>query len=309
MKHPKGPGLAARVALLVEFARPFTLLPPLIGFLSGSAAAAGAEPPLTGVSWGFPVLGALMAALLNAASNGLNQLCDVEIDRIAKPDRPLPSGRLGRRAAWTFTLTSWALALAAAWFVAPIGARECFLIAIAGSVFVWTYSAPPLRAKRLGMLANVTIAAPRGLLLTVAGWLAVRSVDNPEPWLLGLVFGLFLLGAATTKDFADVEADRAGGCRTLPVVHGRRGAAKRIAAFFVAPFLLLPAGAGLGLLTGNRQLLAAAGLGLAGYGAFIARLILRRPREFGADGNHVSWRHMYLLMMAAQFGLATAYLL
>jgi 4-hydroxybenzoate polyprenyltransferase len=34
-----------------------------------------------------------MAAVLNAASNALNQIYDLEIDRVNKPLRPLPSGR------------------------------------------------------------------------------------------------------------------------------------------------------------------------------------------------------------------------
>ena len=310
MKTPT-PGKTARLtraAVYLEFSRPFTLLPPLVGFLSGSVTALGAEPPLEAVGWGGPVLGALMAAALNAASNGLNQLCDLEIDAVAKPGRPLPSGRLSRRNAWVFTAVCWAAALAAAWFVNPAGGRECFWIVLAGSLFVWMYSAPPLRTKRLGMLANVTVAIPRGVLLKVAGWSALRTVLEPEPWFIGLIFGLFLLGATTTKDFADVAGDRVGGCRTLPVVHGRRGAARRIAPFFVFPFLLIPAGVRLGLLTGNPLLLDLLGGGLALYGLFTALLIVRRPDDLGEDGNHVSWRHMYCMMMTAQLGFAAAYL-
>ena len=298
-----------RLALYREFARPFTLLPPLAGFLSGSVTAYGAPPALETVPWLYPVLGAAMAATLNAASNALNQICDLEIDRISKPDRPLPSGRLGIREAWRCTAVAWILALVAAWFVSPDGRRECFWIVLAASAFVWMYSAPPLRTKRLGMWANLTVAIPRGLLLKVAGWSALRTVLDPEPWFIGLIFGLFLLGATTTKDFSDTAGDRAGGCRTLPIVHGPRGAAWRIAPFFVLPFLLIPAGVRLNLLTGNPLLLDLLGGALALYGVFTAWLMLRRPDELAADSNHVSWRHMYLMMMLAQFGFAAAYLI
>ena len=51
---------------------------------------------------------------------------------------------------------------------------------------------------------------------------------------------LFLVGAASTKDFADIEGDRAGGCKTLPILHGPRKAAWIIAPFFVLPWLLMP---------------------------------------------------------------------
>ena len=57
---------------------------------------------------------------------------------------------------------------------------------------------------------------------------------------------LFLVGAATTKDFSAMEGDRAGGCRTLPVRYGVKKAAWMIAPFFVFPWLLVPAGERLG---------------------------------------------------------------
>ena len=301
--------LVRRFRLYGEFSRPFTLLPPLVGFLSGSVTAIGAPPALETVPWIYPILGAVMAATLNAASNALNQICDLAIDRVTKPGRPLPSGRLGMAEAWWFTAVCWALALVAAWFVSPDGRRECFWIVVVASVFVWMYSAPPLRTKRAGMLANLTVAIPRGLLLKVAGWSALKTVLDPEPWFIGLIFGLFLLGATTTKDFSDIAGDRAGGCRTLPVVYGPRGAAWRIAPFFVLPFVLIPVGVRTSLLTGNPLLLDALGATLMLYGVFTAWLMLRRPDELATDSNHVSWRHMYLMMMVAQFGFAAAYVL
>ena len=303
-----GAGRKRRFGLYLELARPFTLLPPLVGFLGGAVTAYGAEPPLGEVSWLPPLVGAFMAAALNAASNAFNQICDLEIDRVAKPDRVLPSGRLGVAAAWRFTAAAAVLALALAWFASPPPGRECFWIVVVACVCIWLYSAPPVRTKRFGILANLTIAIPRGVLLKVAGWSSLRGVLAPEPWFIGLIFGLFLLGATTTKDFADIEGDRAGGCRTLPVRYGARGAAWRIAPFFVLPFPLIPVGVRAGLLTGHPLLLDLLGAGLAAYGVFVAWLMLRRPGELATDANHVSWRHMYLMMMLAQVGFAAAYL-
>ena len=102
---------------------------------------------------------------------------------------------------------------------------------------------PPFRTKRLGIWANVTIAIPRGTLLKVAGWSSVKTIVGVEPWYIGAIFGLFLLGATTTKDFADMEGDRRGGCRTLPIQYGVRRAAWMISPSFVIPFLMINAGA------------------------------------------------------------------
>jgi len=46
------------------------------------------------------VLGSACASFLNAANNALNQIYDLEIDRINKPKRPLVTGELSIRQAW-----------------------------------------------------------------------------------------------------------------------------------------------------------------------------------------------------------------
>jgi 4-hydroxybenzoate polyprenyltransferase len=300
----------SRAGLWLEFSRPFTLVAPALGFASGSVTAAGAHPPET---WStdlivYPVIGLTMAAVLNAASNALNQIYDLEIDKINKPKRPLPSGRLDLRSGWHFTIVAYVVALALAWFVAPGGRHECFWIVLAATAITVLYSVPPFRTKRLGIWANVTIAIPRGVLLKVAGWSAVKTILAVEPWFIGGIFGLFLLGASTTKDFADMEGDARGGCRTLPIIYGVRKAACMISPSFVVPFLLISVGASTGILTGNFVLLQLLALGMTAYGLYVCYLMLRRPEELAVEENHVSWAHMYRMMFVAQVGFAAAYL-
>jgi 4-hydroxybenzoate polyprenyltransferase len=302
---------AGRARLLLEFSRPFTLIAPALGFASGAVTAAGAAPrePFSAVLLVYPLIGLTMAAVLNAASNALNQIYDLEIDRINKPKRPLPSGRLRLRDARAFTLAMYAVALVLAWFVAPGGRHECFWIVLVATVITVIYSVPPLRTKRLGIWANVTIAIPRGVLLKVAGWSAVKTVVGLEPWYIGLIFGLFLLGASTTKDFADMEGDARGGCRTLPIIYGVRRVAWMISPSFIVPFLMISAGAAARILTGHFILLQALSAVMTAYGAYVCYLMLRRPEDLAVEENHVSWSHMYRMMFVAQVGFAAAYLL
>jgi 4-hydroxybenzoate polyprenyltransferase len=294
----------------VEFGRPFTLIAPALGVVSGAVTAAGAVPrePWSTVLLTYPFLGALMAAVLNAGNNALNQIYDLDIDRINKPKRPLPSGRLTLREAWAFTIACYVAALILAWLVAPGGRHECFWIVLAAVVFTYIYSVPPLRTKRLGIWANVTIAIPRGLLLKVAGWSTVKTVIGLEPWYIGSIFGLFLLGASTTKDFADMEGDRRGGCRTLPIIYGVSRAAWMISPSFVVPFLMINIGAAMHVLTGHFWMLQALGAVMTVYGIYVCYLMLRRPEDLAVEENHVSWAHMYRMMFVAQIGFAIAYL-
>ncbi|HWS71860.1 MAG TPA: UbiA family prenyltransferase [Thermoanaerobaculia bacterium] len=313
----------------LTLARPFTLLPPLFGIISGAVCAFGSAhnpDPARAVTASVILtvaLGSLCASFLNAASNALNQITDLEIDRINKPSRPLVTGQLSIPQAWRFTWLMYALAIVPTWLVvvypyttwtaklfAPLPRHECFFIYIAGMIFTFIYSAPALgRTKRHAILANVTIAIPRGCLLKVAGWTMVANATVAEPWFIGAIFAFFLLGAASTKDFSDIEGDRAGGCRTLPIRFGVRTAAHMIAPFFILPWLLMPVGAMLGILTGNHTALIVLGFALAIWGAYTVWLIVRNPDELTATENHPSWRHMYLMMMAAQIGFAVAYLI
>ncbi|MCP3978462.1 MAG: UbiA family prenyltransferase [bacterium] len=328
------------VRLYLRFTRPFTLLPPLLGVISGAVTAWGSasnpyllagEVPRAGwsVIW-VVLLGSACAGILNAASNVINQVYDLENDRLNKPERPLVTGAISLRTAWWYSIFLYALAVVPTWLVviypyeglgaklfAPLSRHECFFIYLAGMLFTFVYSAPAFgRTKANAFLANLTIAIPRGCLLKVAGWSMVASIFSLEPWFIGFVFFLFLLGAATTKDFSDMKGDEAAGCRTLPIRFGVERAARMISPFFILPWLLLPVGAWLDdpwsghrILTGNVWLLTGLGVGLALWGAYTVRLILRDPASLAETENHPSWTHMYLMMMAAQVGFAAAYLI
>lgn len=320
----------------VTLARPFTLFPPLLGIVSGAICAWGSvhnPDPSRAVTASViftVVLGSLCASLLNAANNSLNQIFDLEIDRINKPKRPLVTGEISLKGAWRMSWIWYALGLLPTWlvvvypfnsatekFFAPLKFHECFFIYLVAFVSTFVYSDPRFgRTKAHPIGANLTIAIPRGCLLKVAGWSMVAHIYFTEPWYIGLVFMLFLVGAASTKDFSDMEGDRAGGCRTLPIVFGVKKAAWMISPFFILPWLLIPLGAWMrdplapqhAILTGNANLLTALGIVLALWGSYTVWLLVRRPEELTSTENHPSWRHMYLMMMAAQIGFAVAYM-
>ena len=326
-----------KLRLYVKLARPFTLLPPLLGILSGAVCAFGSvhnpdpEARLTLSVILTVTLGSICASLMNAASNAINQIYDLEIDRINKPHRPLPAGQLTLREVWTFTWICYALALVPTWLVvvypyntwsekltAPLAYHETFFVYLAGLIFTFIYSDPRLgRTKALGMWANVTIAIPRGCLLKVAGWAMVARVGHWEPWYIGGIFALFLIGAASTKDFADIEGDLAGGCKTPPILYGPVKAAWIISPFFIVPWVFLPIGVRVAdpqepahpILTGDPVLLTWLGVVLTAWGFYTVYLILKDPEELTRSENHPSWRHMYMMMMFAQIGLALAYVL
>jgi len=284
---------------LGRLVRPATLPAPFAGVLGGAIAAGG------GSVASIPRLSAALASalLLTGASNAINQIADVETDRINRPERPIPSGSISVREAWTATavLSAAALALAAA-----VGAA--YLLCVAATIPITaSYSLPPLRLKRLPFAAGAAIATPRGLLLVVAGWAAGGGAARREAWVLGVLAWLYVFGASTTKDFADVPGDRATGCVTLPIRWGAKRASRFVAPFLVVPFLLYPAGAAAGLLPGGIAAWATLGGLLALLGASAAALLVRDPTP-PADGRpHPAWGLMYLQLTAAHLGAAVLF--
>jgi 4-hydroxybenzoate polyprenyltransferase len=325
-----------KIADVVDLDRPFTLLPPLLGIVSGAVCAFGSahnpDPAraLTSAVWLTILMGSACAALLNAASNTLNQIADLEADRINKPKRPIPSGRVSARQTGRLAAALYVLGTVPVWLVvpypavtladrlrAPLWEHGVFFLYVGAAIATLVYSLPALgRTKRFGIWANVTIAIPRGVWLKVAGWGMVASIFHWEGWWIGLVFGLFLLGASSTKDFSDMAGDAASGVHTLPVKYGVHRAAWMIAPSFVLPWLLMPLGTllrdpsdpALPILTGNSLVLIVLGLALTGWGIYTSTLLLRDPEALATTENHPSWTHMYLMMMTAQIGFAVAYL-
>jgi 4-hydroxybenzoate polyprenyltransferase len=286
----------------IALARPFTLLAPIVGTLAGSFAAAAA----LGASWLGPrlALALLAAAAATMASNAWNQCFDVEIDRVNRPDRPVPSGRVTPHQALAggcaFALLALVLGALVSWaFLACVAA---------GLLGTWIYSAPPFRTKRRRFGALLTIAIPRGLLVPVAGWSVVAVPSSSDPWALGLVGGLYVFGAAATKDFADVDGDRAHGCDTLPVAWGPRKAARFVAPFLVLPFLLLVPLAATDLVRAPVGRIAVVAAVLLVAGGLTAGALLADPVGLGTERRpHAAWIGMYLTLLLYQAGFALAY--
>ncbi len=284
-----------RLKTYLELMRPFTLLAPMVGFLSGAIIAS------RGIPRAYALVGSLAALMLNAASNVNNQYFDLEIDRINKPSRPLCSGRISKKETIIFASTLYILALFLSWLIN----LQFFVIASITAVITFLYSAPPVRIKKYPFASNIFIAIPRGMLLIVAGWSVIRPISCMEPWFIGLIFAIYITGAASTKDFSDIKGDAACGIRSLPVLYGPEKTAKIISPFFYAPFLLIPIGVVFNIIKATTLPLTL----MAIWGIHTAKLITKNPEALTLERNHVSWKHMYLMLIVGQIGFALAYII
>jgi geranylgeranylglycerol-phosphate geranylgeranyltransferase len=165
-------------------------------------------------AWPRVCLGALCGVLIGASGNILNDILDIEIDRVNRPGRALPSGTIGVRAAWIlFTcaavaglaLSSW-LGLAAFLFTAV-----SLLIVVAYDAFL----------KKIPLVGNAVVGAMTGAALVYGALIGGSAAAGVLP-------GLFAFMTNATreivKDMEDVAGDAARGVRTFPVRAGMRAA-------------------------------------------------------------------------------------
>jgi len=224
----------------IDLLRPFTLLAPIIVSMSIIVASLvfnarfyGLEIP---TNWWVTVGNAsLTIALVNAASNALNQSTDFEADTISKPYRPIPQKVIRPEEAQSLAYIFYLFALLRAVTINAWFGTFIFLIMI----FTVTYSLPP-RTKRFLFLNQIWIAIPRGILGILAGWSVFGDPFQKLPLIMGTVATLFLIGGMSTKDIVDSKADKLTGVKTLVNTLGVKKAALVSFPFMFCPFILIP---------------------------------------------------------------------
>jgi homogentisate phytyltransferase / homogentisate geranylgeranyltransferase len=166
----------------------------------------------------FLVLLTLVACLCgNVYIVGLNQLEDVEIDRINKPDLPLASGEFTRSMGRSIVLFTGLLALTLSLFLGKFLALTVWTSLLIGTA----YSLPPIRLKRFPVWASLCIFTVRGAIVNLGLFLnyslalgapAKQFLGAPEIpgiiWALTAFIVVFTFAIAIFKDIPDSEGDR-----------------------------------------------------------------------------------------------------
>ena len=220
----------------IDLLRPFTLMAPFIVSMSIMVASMVYNHVKVEPDWWVKVGNAsLTIAIVNAASNALNQAADEESDRISKPYRPIPRGVVGADEAQSLAYILYLFALLRAVVINQWFGLFVFLI----MVFTVTYSLPP-RMKKYLFINQIWIAIPRGLFGILASWSVFGDPLQPMPLILGLIATTFLIGGMATKDIVDKVADKRTGTRTLVNVLGTKKTALISFPFMFFPFTFIP---------------------------------------------------------------------
>ncbi|MEM1581478.1 MAG: UbiA family prenyltransferase [Candidatus Bathyarchaeia archaeon] len=143
-----------------------------------------------------------------------NDITDLEIDRLNKPNRPLVKGEASEKEA---KFLAAFLGLISLIFSLLIN-LEYFIFMLILSTLMFLYSLPPIRLKNRFLIKNLTIAA--GSFLTyIMGGAASNFISAPI-LLMGALGFISALGTSALVDIEDIKGDQTYSAKTLPVVWG-----------------------------------------------------------------------------------------
>ena len=239
-KEVSGKSLLSPLMVLWRFTRPHTII--------GSAAAIPAlhflAAPTYAAALSVPCLLSMMYAmvpslLMNLYITGLNQVTDVEIDKVNKPTLPIAAGDLSLRNGIIIVVTAVLLSLGIGLWHPVLGSSGLNTTLWFSGILGTIYSLPPFRLKRFPFLAAFCIVAVRGAVIN-AGFFAhakaaafggavsgLTSVwhyltTDPQCFLSSLYFAVFGVVIALMKDVPDVKGDEISNIRTFSVRLGQK---------------------------------------------------------------------------------------
>jgi len=202
----------ATLDVLWRFSRPHTLIGTTLSILGIYA---------LGPTDAFDLFWTIVAgAGVNLYIVGVNQVQDVEIDRVNKPELPIAAGELSLAVARRIVGACAALALVLA---LTQGLIELGAVGL-GLAIGWAYSCPPLHLKRFPALASLSITLVRTLVVNLGVWLHFSDggAIHPGVWALCAITLPFSLAIAILKDVPDAEGDRRFDIATFTVRVGPR---------------------------------------------------------------------------------------
>lgn len=184
------------------------------------------------------ILGGLLAVFFAFQfSVCLNDIFDVDCDRISNANRPLITGALDKREYLNIGYVYLALSLLFAYWVN----ETCVMIVLLFIALYFLYSAPPLHLKRFFPISALILGL-QALLAFATGEASLSSNEAAISFHTSFFWPIFVIFSLSSniKDLKDVKGDRQTGVATLPVLLGER-TGRNIIAFLVSlSYCLVP---------------------------------------------------------------------
>jgi geranylgeranylglycerol-phosphate geranylgeranyltransferase len=158
----------------------------------------------------------------------LNDLVDADVDKINLKNRPIPSGRVSKKQAWTFIMLTNGAALG---ILISTLAIDTIIFVMPMIVIGILYSTPKkIALMNRFVIKNIAIA----LFYMLCSMLGITwsygvelTINNPSVAIHAITMsGIMIFIGSIINDLGDIKGDRAAGRRTIPIVLGGENTAK-----------------------------------------------------------------------------------
>lgn len=226
-----------KIKASLEIIRPVNALMGGIGAIVGAVASGFFSHPQNLTFIGALIYGFIVVFCISAAGMIINDIVDIEVDRVNCPERPLPSGRLSLRDArilFCFFLVAGLSLGGLLWGTLGGTGWAAFLIIAIGVFLVVGYS---IKLKRFGITGNVVVALVTSMSLLLGG-----STQNRLDIAIWPALVAFLINMAReiTKGIDDLAGDAGAGVKTLAVLWGPPKAAIAAGLFMFSTMIISP---------------------------------------------------------------------
>ena len=162
----------------------------------------------------WKLLSAVLSGMFIAAAGyTVNDYYDIEIDKINKPGRVLPSGAMSKSKALLYGIILFLVGIILSYFT---GSVLCLLIAFINSIFLFLYAR---FFKREFIIGNILVAYASASCFLYGG-IAGRNIHNSLIIAFFAFFYTFL--REIVKDMEDEEGDRESGASTIAIKWEKR---------------------------------------------------------------------------------------
>lgn len=191
----------------LKIIRPANSVAAGLAVLLGVIIATGTIPPAS-----LPLIAVVF--LVTGAGNVINDCCDSEIDAINRPDRPIPSGAVTKKGALVYSILLFAAGIAIC--LLPIVNPLCLVFAVLNSAILILY-AGSFKGKPL--IGNICVSYLAASIFLFGG--AFAGIEGlMQNTVIAAITFFAMLSRELLKDAEDIEGDRAGGAKTLPMIIG-----------------------------------------------------------------------------------------
>lgn len=208
------------------------LIRPVNCVMIGFAVIVGAfvsRPP--SVPWAQLALGFLTGFFVCAYSMAVNDIYDLEVDRVNRPDRPIPRRRVSTGGASRLSYVMLGAGVASS--LASLNPLAV-VIAVVYALLSWAYNG---RAKQTGIAGNLIVASSLAIPFIYGGAISGGSIGGSLLLMMALTAFFSGVGREVVKAMADVEGDARRNVSSVARSRGLGTAASVGAAFFVLAVL------------------------------------------------------------------------